>query len=335
MKKKHAFLACMLVLAAIALVAHSQGRQRDNFGVPQNARESALDRVQAALKPVPFSATNVSGRTAVLKGALTKRVMQSWGWNVSYMAPEKNVQIVDNMLRYILRKGKTGRENGASIHINPNNAFPKESGSLKFSVKFPQGFPFKNGGKLLGFSIANRKGNHASGGDWKSDGASVRFMWRDHPSDDRTHYLTAYLYSAVKKQAGTSWSQAAYNKQGPDTRAVMDVGPQSGSSPPPGNSLWWKKAPSGFILTRGVWYTLTLTVVLNTPGVPDGSLRIVCENRSTGAVQEKTATSVYYRDSGDVKIQELLLDAFFGGQDVKEYAPPYDTRIDIKDLWAS
>jgi hypothetical protein len=260
--------------------------------------------------------------------------MQSWGWNVSYLAPEKNVQIVDDGLRYILRGGIAGRDNGASIRINPNNVFPKETGSLKFHVRFPQGFPFKNGGKLLGFSIGSRKGNHASGGDWKSDGASVRFMWRDHASNDKVHYLTAYLYSAVKKQPGRSWSQAAYDKQGQDAKAVMDVAAHSGNSPPPGNSLWWKKAPSGIVLERNVWYTLTLTVVLNTPGVPDGSLRMLCENRSTGAVQEKTASGVYYRDSSDVKIQEVLLDAFFGGSDPKEYAPPYDTHVDIRDLWA-
>lgn len=285
------------------------------------------------LRPLPLAPSSTAGRKTktFLKGVGVKAMLQLMGWRVSYLKPEKNLEIVkeengNDLLRYLFKKGLAGSESGASIRANPHGIFPSTQVRMKFRVRFPPNFPFQDGGKLLGFSFADRPGNHASGGEWKADGGSVRFMWRKHPTNNALCVLTAYVYHAVRKQPGTGWPQSAYNKQGPTTKAVMEVAADDA-----GNSVWWRRG-GDIVMERNVWYEIALEVRLNTPGRADGLLYIVCTNMSTGAFHSRGVGDVYYRDESNVVLQELLLVAFFGGKSPARYAPPHNTYADFANF---
>lgn len=307
----------VLVTSILLLVAHTPG-----------THEHLLPGLLEGLRPLSLAPSSTAGRKATVKGNDVKGVLQLMGWRVSYLKPEKNLEIVDEsgnmLLRYLFKKGLAGSKSGASIRANPRGIFPSTQVGMSFRVRFPSNFPFQDGGKLLGVSFADRPGNHASGGEWKANGGSVRFMWRKHPTNNALYVLTAYVYHAVRKQSGTGWPQSAYNKQGPGTKAVMEVAADDA-----GNSVWWRRGGGGIVLERNVWYEIGLAVKLNTPGQADGLLYIRCINKSTGAVTERAVGDIYYRDESNVVLQELLLVAFFGGKSPARYAPPRDTYADF------
>lgn len=312
----------VVLLAILALVAHKPlVQERLSSG-------AAVD----ALKPLPLVPTSTGGRAAGRPSGV-RTMLERGGWRVSYLKPENHMQIVNengaNLLRYLFKAGLAGSESGASIRANPRGIFPSTQAVLRFSVRFPANFPFRDGGKLMGVSFADRPGNHASGGEWKANGGSIRFMWRTHPTNPALSILTVYVYSAVRKQAGKSWPQTALDKQGPGTRAVMELAASDA-----GNSLWWRKGSSDIVLDRNVWYSIAIMARLNTPGRADGMLYIRVINKNTGAVHERAVGDIYYRDTANVLFQELLLVAFFGGRDPKRYAPPYDTYVDFSDFAA-
>ena len=230
-------------------------------------------------------------------------------WYIRTIRNKKLIRVVDDTIEYSFLKGTHGSDSGPSIYANPNKVFPAESVTMSFEAYFPSHFDFVKAGKLLGLSIADKPGNHASGGKWAPNGASARFMWRDPEGDSAQ--LKGYVYMAVK-----GGPEPAYAAQGPRAKAVMDPEERTGLN------LWFKKNP-GMRVTKNTWNTVSMTVVLNTPGKQDGFLRMTCN----GVTRE--VDDLVWRESSSVKIQELFLTAIFGGSG-PEFASKVDTHCNFR-----
>lgn len=72
---------------------------------------------------------------------------------------------------------------------------------------------------------------------------------------------------------------------------------------------------------RGRWVHLEEEVVLNTPGTPDGTLRVWVDGEL-----RLEHTDVLYRDSVSLGIDGVMADIFFGGK-TAEWAAPADTLV--------
>jgi hypothetical protein len=228
------------------------------------------------------------------------------------------------VLRYTYLQGKVGSDSSGTIFANPGKLFPARRATMTFKVKFPPSFDFVRGGKLFGLSLATRPGAHATGGSWKPKGGSVRLTWK--PSDTKGQgIIKGYVYHAVQKAPGKSSGKTAYDRQGVNTKRVMDFA----KTEKKGNDVWYSKGTK-VTVTKGIWHELSLTVVLNTPGRPDGTLEIRCTPEN-GQTTVATLNDFYFRDTGDVLIQEVMLMSFFGGSD-QSYAPSRTMTIDFKDF---
>ena len=217
-----------------------------------------------------------------------------------------------NVLRYNYKKGLAGGPSGAAIYANPLRMFPADSATLSFSVYFPPDFEFVRAGKLLGLSIGQKPGDHASGGEWSPTSGSMRFMWRQ-PEGDRAA-VVGYLYFAVAGGASK-----AFAKQGPATQGVLEA------EDPSGHNIWYHKG-GGMFVRKGQWNALSVTVVLNTPGKADGVLKMTVNGVS------RQVNDMVYRESASVRINETFLASIFGGNSAAKFASPKDTFSLVRDF---
>ena len=231
-------------------------------------------------------------------------------WFVRTLRNETFMSIQGDTLRYNFKKGAVGNSSGPAIFANPFQSCPAESATLSFNAWFPAGY-FVKAGKLLGLSIADAPGNHASGGEWSDDGASCRFMWRD--PENGSAILKAYVYLAVK--GGPS---KAYDVQGPSTKSSMTADERTGYN------LFYKKN-GGMRVYENRWNSLSMTVSMNTPGKANGKLSMTCNGVN------RQVNDIYWRDSGVVKVQEVYLTSIFGGSD-SSFASKVDTYSLFKDF---
>ncbi len=81
--------------------------------------------------------------------------------------------------------------------------------------------------------------------------------------------------------------------------------------------------PEAFKLQPGKWTRLEQEVVLNTPGLKDGVLRVWVDG-----VQVIEKTQLVLRENAQVVFGGVQADAFYGGAD-SSYASPKDTKIRI------
>lgn len=79
-------------------------------------------------------------------------------------------------------------------------------------------------------------------------------------------------------------------------------------------------------LLRGEWVAIVQEIVLNTPGHPDGSIRVWANGQ---LVVEQT--DLIFRHTAALKIDGIYFDTFYGGQSA-DYAAPQDTAFQFAEL---
>lgn len=81
-----------------------------------------------------------------------------------------------------------------------------------------------------------------------------------------------------------------------------------------------------FRFTPGRWHEIKQEVLLNSPGVSNGVLRMWIDNQFIGEIGNLSVRSV-----STLKIEGLFFDVFFGGNDMS-WASTQDTYIDFADF---
>lgn len=277
-----------LVAAATAAAAAALWERRDGYGDTPPPGGGSGDEL-----PVPR----------------TLAQLERPPWNVHRVRNRDNLSIDDaggdgRALKITYKKGAHASKSGAMLLGNPFGLLPAETARLSYDVFFPADFDWVRAGKLPGLALGRKPGDVASGGNWKDDAGSVRVMWQ-RPRGDRA-LLKAYVYLAIHGGIG-----AAYEPQGPATKAVMNDDERTGFS------LWYKKQP-GLYATRGAWNSVSVFVRLNTPGRADGALELTV-NGETRRVDD-----VVWRTDAAVKIVDAYFVSFFGGSSDR-FDPPRDT----------
>ena len=165
---------------------------------------------------------------------------------------------------------------GWQLKIDP----PLEEAYLRYYVKFDEGFDFGRGGKTPGL-MGWAPGQQAGWGGRRANGRngfSTRVCW------GRGGTVTMYTYHADQRTI-----------YGDGFRTELD-----------GRRKLW---------VPGRWYCMELHMKLNTPGrAPgekgehDGIVELWLDGRRIGR-----RTDVRFRDIGEMKIDQLFVNAYFGG----------------------
>ena len=117
-----------------------------------------------------------------------------------------------------------------------------------------------------------------------------------------------------------SSGDVAMSKQ---SAAVKSVSKNKGNS---GIDMWHGKNSGDFQLVSGQWNSVSFSITLNTPGQSNGTLSMTVNGKT------KSLDGVVWRDSGDVKINNVLMVAFFGGANKQEWAQSRDMDFQFKDV---
>ncbi|KIO25566.1 polysaccharide lyase family 14 protein, partial [Tulasnella calospora MUT 4182] len=152
-------------------------------------------------------------------------------------------------------------QGGADFYAAPLDISKSNNVSMSYSVFFPKNFDFVLGGKLPGL-YGGRPG--CSGGDPAEDCFSTRLMWRKGGAGE------LYLYAPKSKQGD----------------GVCNTPPKSDCNVDYGLSI----GRGSFKFAPGRWTNVRQTVVLNTPGKPDGTFALEVDGARVLDVQ-----GVYYR----------------------------------------
>ncbi|MDO8508967.1 MAG: hypothetical protein Q7S27_04760 [Nanoarchaeota archaeon] len=108
-----------------------------------------------------------------------------------------------NVLQLGFSKGKFGKEDKASWHINFKKSY--EVLYCQYKVKFEKGFDWKLGGKLPGFGGGDKPG----GGKQSKEGFSSRVMWREKGT---MHQYVYYPENNAHYGKGFWWHNLCSNK---------------------------------------------------------------------------------------------------------------------------
>lgn len=171
-----------------------------------------------------------------------------------------------------------------------------QSYDLSFDIRFDPDFLFREGGKAgFGFGI----GQSIAGGnaDDSQDGlgGSARLMWTWNGS---YHKFKPYMYYQ-------SMSNDAY------------AGEPSSTEYPQGNSS----------IKKGVWYTIKMTVKMNTEGYTNGKMIMSIQERGVPSTFREVINKDVKWASGEFrKITTLMFDTFRGGNTI-EYESPETSYI--------
>jgi len=136
-------------------------------------------------------------------------------------------------------------------------------------------------------------------------------MWREEGKG------IGYLYLPLVDKGKTAGNQAM-TKQPQAFQNAVKLNRENKS----GLEVWHKK-PDPHQFRKG-WNDVSLSVVLNTPGKPDGILSITIN----GKTKRET---LLYRMDGNVKINLVNFVTFFGGGSNK-WASKRDTYIGFKNI---
>ncbi|XP_071115198.1 uncharacterized protein [Haliotis cracherodii] len=180
----------------------------------------------------------------------------------------------------------TGPNSGLQFYASP--VAPRECVTLQYKVLFPTGFDFAYGGKLPG--LYGGGVNCTAGGDPGKDCFTSRLIWRTAGMGGIS------LFAPDVTQQGGFCSS-------PDVDCNQDWGHKTG-----GNS---------FYFDYNTWYTLLMTVRLNTPGQADGYIRL----SANGLGKLFDVTGVTMRNAADVQIDGIIFSSFFGGNSACSASP--------------
>jgi hypothetical protein len=234
--------------------------------------------------------------------------MKKAPWNTQYLGNKERLSVSNGVLRLRYVKGAHGGSSGAKITALPEGKFPADELEFGYDVFFPETFPWVKGGKLPGVCIGDTSKACATGGAWKKNQGSARFMWRS--KDGKNAYIIGYLYLPIEGH-----HQKAYDRQGPGYKKATDAGNRTG------HDVWHNQLP----IKKG-WNTLRMKIRMNTPKKANGLFEI----EVNGKVQR--VDDVLWRDDSKVKVNNLNWVSFFGGGD-SSWDSNRDTYTEYKNFW--
>jgi len=234
--------------------------------------------------------------------------MKKSPWNTQYLGNKQRLSVSNGVLRMKYVKNQHGASSGAKISALPAGKFPAEKLEFGYDVYFPENFGWVKGGKLGGVCIGLGSKDCATGGVWKKNEGSARFMWRS--KDGKNAYIIGYLYLPV-----TGDYKKAYERQGAGYKKVTDPGNRTG------HDLWHGELP----IKKG-WNSLRMKLQMNTPGKADGVFEIEVNGNT------RTVNDVMWRDNSKVKINNMNLVTFFGGGS-SDWDSKVDTYTKYKNFW--
>ena len=163
-----------------------------------------------------------------------------------------------------------------------------EEATLRYRIKFKEGFDFVRGGKLPGLA-----GGTTPTGSSPSDGVNGwtgRLMWRT--KFDGVSGQPAQLTSNAISYAKYATSGFAGDGKQEDKRYFTE------------------EDDSLTVWQSGVWYEITQYVKMNTPGEADGIIRVSVDGR-----QVFNQTDALIRRDASLKIDSMYFSTFFGGNE--------------------
>ena len=230
-------------------------------------------------------------------------------WNTQSIGNPERLSIKDGVLKLRYGKNAHGAPSGAKVSALPLGKFPAESLEFGYDVYFPDSFDWKKGGKLPGVCLGTNSKECATGGDWKKDEGSCRFMWRS--KDGKSAYIIGYVYLPIEGHFKKS-----YDRQGSGYKKVTDPGNRTG------HDLWHGQLP----IKKG-WNTLRMKLKMNTPKKPDGSLEVTVNGKTV------RVDDIVWRDSDKVKISNINFVSFYGGGSNDWNSPMHETYTEYKNIY--
>lgn len=220
-----------------------------------------------------------------------------------------SIDAKDGVFEFKLLKNKVGGESGTMFYSNPFKLLPAERVTMSYSVYFPPEYNWSvKGGKLPGICLGNAPKLCATGAQWSVKAGSFRVMFREKNA------AIGYAYPCFPNNAAAIAAQPA---------SVKAISRAKGAA---GLDLWHKTGTDLQLVTG--WNAISFTVVLNTPGKSDGSLSLTVNGKT------KSVSEFVWRASADVKINHMLMVAFFGGSKraADQWAQRSDMIFKFKDI---
>ena len=249
----------------------------------------------------PVKKTNLPVDSMLKKGAQP--------WNTQYIGNPERMTVKNGVLRLNYGKNAHGAGSGAKVSALPLGKFPAESIEFGYDVYFPDSFEWVKGGKLPGVCLGTTPKECATGGDWKRDEGSVRFMWRS--KDNKSAYIIGYVYLPVEGDYKKS-----FDRQGAEYKRVTDPGNRTG------HDLWHGQLP-----IRKGWNSLRMKIVMNTPKKANGTIEVTVNGET------KRVSDVLFRDNDKVKISNVNFVSFFGGGSADWNSPSRSTYTEYRNIY--
>lgn len=230
-------------------------------------------------------------------------------WNTQHIGNPERMTVKNGVLRLNYGKNAHGAGSGAKVSARPLGKFPAESIEFGYDVYFPDSFEWVKGGKLPGVCLGTTPNECATGGDWKRDEGSVRFMWRS--KDNKSAYIIGYVYLPVEGDYKKSFS-----RQGTEYKRVTDPGNRTG------HDMWHGELP-----IRKGWNSLRMKIGMNTPKKANGTIEVTVNGKT------KRVSDVLFRDNDKVKISNVNFVSFFGGGSNDWNSPSRSTYTEYKNIY--
>lgn len=270
---------------------------------------SACVLLKSAASPTAASVrADTAGATALPGNPMPIPEMKQGGpWSIIGINNPQRISSDANGVKITYATNAQGMDSGAAFKATPPG-LPARTATLSYSVFFPPGFDWVKGGKLPGLCIGANAKDCSTGGNWTASGGSFRIMFRAKGQ------AIGYAYFPLK-----GGNEGAYNAQGAEYKAVADA--SKGNT---GHGIWSKKQKA-FQLNAGAWNSVSMTVVLNTPGQADGSVSVAVNGVT------RTINGMRWRDAATSRISNVDFVSFFGGGDLS-WATPKVTYTLYKNL---
>ena len=214
-------------------------------------------------------------------------------WMIFTVGNPQNISVKNNSIQITIRANKVGSGSGGSLH-STMNMLPRRNVSFAYKVFIPSDFPVSSkGGKLPGVCVGVEKKGCATGGSWKKNAGSLRWMWR---SAKNKLLAIGYAYLPGGGSAQT------YAMNSTDYKNVCEA---TGGS---GHNLFYKKGGQPFTLRPGTWNSLGMVLSLNDVGRANGSITLSCNGVA------RTVKNLRFNCGSDrVLVQSVDFVSFAGG----------------------
>lgn len=211
-------------------------------------------------------------------------------------------------------KGTFGSSGGTDLRYAPSGLIPARGVALTYEAFLDPGWCWGTtsfGGKLPGLLFGSPSASGGTGGDWIPNGGSCRPMWGEGG------VLCAYVY--YNKATNTPASRASFAEQAPEFASIAKA---SGTA---GQRLWESTNAFSKPMPIGQWFTVTVTVIMNTPGKQDGVLSLSLNGET------RTYSKMFWRGTADQLIDYAVLSVWHGGSD-SGWGCPADVQAQFKNF---